>query len=132
MAPAQEKQVGGIKGFLLRAGKSFSAAGTVAGNWTWWLAQRGGRLGLVLASTSMVVLMPLLFEINREVGVRTCCKVSWYKGLESTIDFLPSVYELTSHVLTLLLCIRTLNILSNSDDCLGAHSSYRTSKPRPQ
>lgn len=69
MAPAQEKQVGGIKGFLLRAGKSFSAAGTVAGNWTWWLAQRGGRLGLVLASTSMVVLMPLLFEINREVGM---------------------------------------------------------------
>ena len=70
MAPSSERPVGGIKGFLTRAGKSFYAGGLLAKDWTWWLAQRGGQFGLVLASTSMVILMPLIFEINREVGVR--------------------------------------------------------------
>lgn len=41
----------------------------VSRDWSWWLAQKGGRVGLFLASTSMVVLMPLIFEINREVMV---------------------------------------------------------------
>ncbi len=41
----------------------------VTRDWSWWLAQKGGRVGLFLASTSMVVLMPLIFEINREVMV---------------------------------------------------------------
>mmetsp|Transcript_123289 Transcript_123289/g.356228 ORF Transcript_123289/g.356228 Transcript_123289/m.356228 type:complete len:111 (-) Transcript_123289:293-625(-) len=66
MAPT-DKTVGGIKGFFLKAGKSFQAGGEMARDWSWWLAQKGGRIGLVLASTSMVVLMPLIFEINREV-----------------------------------------------------------------
>ena len=62
--------VGGIKGFFMKAGKSFYSGGLLAKDWSWWLAQKGGRIGLVLASTSMVILMPLIFEINREVGVR--------------------------------------------------------------
>eukprot|EP00934_Nitzschia_sp_Nitz4_P008095 Nitzschia sp. Nitz4//scaffold128_size63911//60843//61269//NITZ4_006234-RA/size63911-snap-gene-0.63-mRNA-1//1//CDS//3329534877//8085//frame0 len=66
---AEDKPVGGIKGFFLKAGKSFSSAGTVAKDWSWWMVQKGGRLGLILASTSMVILMPLIFEINREVGM---------------------------------------------------------------
>jgi hypothetical protein len=69
MAPS-DKPVGGIKGFLMKAGQSFMTGGLVARDWSWWLAQKGGRIGLVLASTSMVILMPLIFEINREVTVR--------------------------------------------------------------
>jgi hypothetical protein len=63
------QEVGGIKGFFQRAGKSFSQAGGVAKDWSWLLAGYGARVGLFLASTSMVVLMPLIFEINREVLV---------------------------------------------------------------
>jgi hypothetical protein len=61
---------GGVKGFFMKAGKSFYAGGTVARDVSYWLLQKGGRIGLFLASTSMVVLMPLIFEINREVTVR--------------------------------------------------------------
>lgn len=64
-----KKEVGGIKGFFLKAGKSFAAGGVLARDWSWWLAEKGGRVGLILASTSMVILMPLIFEINREVTV---------------------------------------------------------------
>jgi hypothetical protein len=70
MAPSStDKQVGGIKGFFMRAGGSFYQGSLVAKDWSWWLAQKGGSWGLILASTSMVVLMPLIFEINREVQV---------------------------------------------------------------
>jgi hypothetical protein len=60
---------GGLKGFFQRAGKSFSQAGGLTKDWSYWLAGYGARFGLFLASTSMVVLMPLIFEINREVQV---------------------------------------------------------------
>jgi len=61
---------GGIKGFLTKAVKSFTAGGTVAKDCAYWLAQKGGQIGIILASTSMVILLPLIFEINREVQVR--------------------------------------------------------------
>jgi uncharacterized membrane protein (UPF0136 family) len=64
-----DKPVGGIKGFFMRAGVSFYSGGIMARDWSWWLAQKGGHWGLFFASTSMVVLMPLIFEINREVQV---------------------------------------------------------------
>jgi uncharacterized membrane protein (UPF0136 family) len=64
--------VGGIKGFFLKAGKSFTAGATLGREWSWWLVQKGGTVGLFLASTSMVILMPLIFEINREVQVFMC------------------------------------------------------------
>ena len=60
------KHGGGIKGFFYRAGNSFQKGFAVSRDWSWWVAQKGGKVGLFLASTSMVVLMPLIFEINRE------------------------------------------------------------------
>jgi len=69
MAASSDKPVGGIKGFFRKAGNSFYSAGVVARDWSWWLAQKGGHVGIILASTSMVILMPLIFEINREVQV---------------------------------------------------------------
>ena len=60
------QRTGGIKGFLERAGKSFQQGFDASREWSWWITQKGGTLGLFLASTSMVVLMPLIFEINRE------------------------------------------------------------------
>lgn len=77
------KEVGGIKGFLQRAGASFNQAGGVAKDWSWWLAGHGARWGLFLASTSMVVLMPLIFEINREIMVRNLLaqsEQSWHRS----------------------------------------------------
>lgn len=67
MAASSDKPVGGIKGFFWKAGNSFYSAGMQARDWSWWLAQKGGHVGIILASTSMVILMPLIFEINREV-----------------------------------------------------------------
>jgi hypothetical protein len=58
---------GGIKGFFNRAGNSFQQGFVFSKEWSWWLTQKGGTVGLFLASTSMVVLMPLIFEINREI-----------------------------------------------------------------
>jgi hypothetical protein len=60
---------GGIKGFFQRAYSSFGKGLQFSRDWSWWLAQKGGTVGLALASTSMIVLMPLIFEINREVMV---------------------------------------------------------------
>jgi hypothetical protein len=59
-------EVGGIKGFFQKAGKSFYAAGLFAKGTTWWLAVKGARVGFIVATTSMVTIMPLLFEIGRE------------------------------------------------------------------
>jgi len=70
MAPS-DRPVGGIKGFLTKAYKSFTTGGTVAKDWTYWLAQKGGEVGIVVATTAMVILLPLIFEINREQQVRT-------------------------------------------------------------
>ena len=64
-----DKQGGGIKGFFLRAGKSFYSGGIVDRDVSFWLAKQGGRWGLFIASTSMVILLPLIFEINREAQV---------------------------------------------------------------
>jgi len=68
MAGTKEKG-GGIKGFFNRAASSFQQGFQFSREWSYWLAQRGGTVGLFLASTSMVVLMPLIFEINREITV---------------------------------------------------------------
>ena len=67
---SSEKNVGGLKGFFIKAGKSFYQGGLVAKDWSYTAAQFGAKWGLILASTSMVILMPLRFEINREVQVR--------------------------------------------------------------
>ncbi len=59
-----------MKGFFTRAAASFQQGFQLSRDWGYWLAMKSGRIGLVLASTSMVVLMPLIFEINREITVR--------------------------------------------------------------
>ena len=75
---ARKSSTGGIKGFFERAGKSFTQGFEFSKDWSWWLAQKGGTLGLFLASTSMVVLMPLIFEINREAMVRAINNYYYY------------------------------------------------------
>jgi hypothetical protein len=70
MKTKNSKSTGGIKGFLQRAGKSFQVGGLLAKDWGFWLAKKSGRIGFILATTSMVVLMPLMLEIGREAQVR--------------------------------------------------------------
>ena len=69
---------GGVKGFFNRAASSFQKGFQVSREWSYWLAQKGGTVGLLLASTSMVVLMPLIFEINREITVRRFALTVFY------------------------------------------------------
>ena len=66
---SQSKE-GGIKGFLSRAGKSFYAGGLYVKEKSWMAAKMAGNVGFVVATTSIVVLMPLIFEIMREGQVR--------------------------------------------------------------
>eukprot|EP00584_Thalassiosira_punctigera_P010460 CAMPEP_0172531480 /NCGR_PEP_ID=MMETSP1067-20121228/4873_1 /TAXON_ID=265564 ORGANISM="Thalassiosira punctigera, Strain Tpunct2005C2" /NCGR_SAMPLE_ID=MMETSP1067 /ASSEMBLY_ACC=CAM_ASM_000444 /LENGTH=109 /DNA_ID=CAMNT_0013315865 /DNA_START=129 /DNA_END=458 /DNA_ORIENTATION=+ len=65
MPPSQPKE-GGIKGFLSRAGKSFYAGGLYFREKSWTVAKKAGNVAFVVATTSIVVLMPLIFEIMRE------------------------------------------------------------------
>jgi len=65
MPPSQAKE-GGIKGFLSRAGKSFYAGGLYFKEKSWTAAKMAGNFGFMVATTSIVVLMPLIFEIMRE------------------------------------------------------------------
>ena len=67
---SSSKASGGLKGFLQRASSSFLKAFDASKEYGSWFAHYGGQVGIFLASTSMVVLMPLIFEINREVMVR--------------------------------------------------------------
>uniref|UniRef100_A0A7S4A9Y4 Uncharacterized protein n=1 Tax=Pseudo-nitzschia australis TaxID=44445 RepID=A0A7S4A9Y4_9STRA len=67
MTQTNKSKGGGIKGFFNRAASSFQQGFQISREWSYWLAQKGGTVGLFLASTSMVVLMPLVFEINREI-----------------------------------------------------------------
>eukprot|EP00593_Proboscia_inermis_P016642 CAMPEP_0171311496 /NCGR_PEP_ID=MMETSP0816-20121228/21760_1 /TAXON_ID=420281 /ORGANISM="Proboscia inermis, Strain CCAP1064/1" /LENGTH=111 /DNA_ID=CAMNT_0011796309 /DNA_START=61 /DNA_END=396 /DNA_ORIENTATION=+ len=57
---------GGIKGFLGRANKSFYSGGLFIKDWGLWAAKKSARVGFVIATTSIVVLMPLIFELARE------------------------------------------------------------------
>mmetsp|Transcript_26233 Transcript_26233/g.75759 ORF Transcript_26233/g.75759 Transcript_26233/m.75759 type:complete len:111 (-) Transcript_26233:327-659(-) len=66
MAAKKSSGSGGIKGFLTRAGSSFYAGGLYAREKGVWLAQKAGRIGFIIATTSIVTLMPLIFEITRE------------------------------------------------------------------
>ena len=57
---------GGIKGFLTRASHSFYAGGLFIKEKGWVAAKMAGNVGFAVATTSIVVLMPLIFEIMRE------------------------------------------------------------------
>jgi hypothetical protein len=68
--PSSQPKEGGIKGFLSRAGNSFYAGGMYCKEKSWVAARMAGNLAFIVATTSMVVLMPLIFEIMREGQVR--------------------------------------------------------------
>ena len=68
---------GGIKGFLLRASSSFYAGGVFMKDKGWIVAKKAGNLGFMVATTSIVVLMPLIFEIMREGQVCLCVLLIW-------------------------------------------------------
>jgi hypothetical protein len=78
MAQTKDSGTGGVKGFFNRAASSFQKGFQFSREWSYWLAQKGGTIGLLLASTSMVVLMPLIFEINREITVRRFLLIAFY------------------------------------------------------
>ncbi|EEC43322.1 predicted protein [Phaeodactylum tricornutum CCAP 1055/1] len=66
----EPKSSGGLKGLLQRTGKFFYTTGVYArdkGSTAFkWGYQVGGQVAFAVATTSMVMLMPLLFEIARE------------------------------------------------------------------
>lgn len=85
--------VGGIKGFFQKASLSFSKGGTWLSTQTMWLSQKALYVGFVIASTSFITLMPLLFEIGRETQVRI-----------QKITTLPLMILAWWNVVLLLLC----------------------------
>ena len=70
MPSTSQPKEGGIKGFFTRAGSSFYAGGVYCKEKSWIAARKAGNLAFIVATTSMVVLMPLIFEIMREGQVR--------------------------------------------------------------
>ena len=65
----ESKPAGGIKGFLQKTGKAGLWAMETGSSLAQWTYRYGGQAAFILATTSMVVLMPLLFEITREAQV---------------------------------------------------------------
>jgi|EP00979_Chaetoceros_neogracilis_P015997 hypothetical protein len=70
MAAKRKTGGGGLKGFFSRASKSFMGGGLYAKDKSTWFAEKLCRIGFIVATTSIVVLMPLVFEIAREGQVR--------------------------------------------------------------
>jgi hypothetical protein len=62
---------GGLKGFFAKASHSFQAGGLWAKGWAQWGFHMSGKVGFVIASTSFVTLLPLIFEVSREGQVCT-------------------------------------------------------------
>ncbi|GAX24253.1 hypothetical protein FisN_4Hh046 [Fistulifera solaris] len=60
------KKSGGLKGILQRTGKFFYSGGLYAYQFAKVGYVYGGKVAFSVATTSMIVLMPLLFEIARE------------------------------------------------------------------
>jgi hypothetical protein len=67
------KPSGGLKGIIQKTGKSIFSAGLIARDYgtiaVRWGYKIGGNVAFVMATTSMIVLMPLIFESTREVQV---------------------------------------------------------------
>ena len=91
---------GGLKGFFQRAGSSFSAGGMIAKDYTYWLGLKGARIAFIFATTSIVVFMPLIFEISRETQViiythtYTCIYHLYYFNFTYTFVFSSSSYNI--------------------------------------
>jgi hypothetical protein len=65
-----KRSSGGLKGFFSRASKSFITGGIFAKDQSVWIMQKVARVGFIFATTSIVTLFPLIFEISREAQVR--------------------------------------------------------------
>jgi hypothetical protein len=70
---AKSKPVGGLKGLIQRTGQFCFASGV----YVWRIGctvgyQIGGKIAFSIATTSMVVFMPLILEISRETLVGWC------------------------------------------------------------
>ena len=63
---------GGLKGFFLKAGKSFYTGGIFAKDQSYKIASMLGKFGFIFATTCIVAFVPLVFEISREGQVRMC------------------------------------------------------------
>ena len=65
---------GGLKGLIQKTGKFFFATAVTArdyGKTAWQYGyQYGGRFAFIVATSSMVTLVPLMFEVAREAQVR--------------------------------------------------------------
>jgi hypothetical protein len=68
------KASGGLKGLIQRTGKVFYAAGLIARDYGTIAARLtyryGGSIAFAVATTSMIVLLPLVLESTREGQVR--------------------------------------------------------------
>ena len=84
---------GGIKGFLSRAGSSFYAGGLYVKEKGLWLAKMSGKVGFIIATTSIVTLMPLIFEITREGQVRPMSLI--FMGLLCDLYAFDAICSLT-------------------------------------
>ena len=76
MVAKRQTNGGGLKGFFSRASKSFMSGGLYTKDKSYWLAEKLAKVGFIIATTSIVVLMPLVFEIAREGQVRYLCILS--------------------------------------------------------
>jgi len=66
MSSNKKSGSGGLKGFFSRASKSFMSGGLYTKDKSNWIAEKLCRIGFIVATTSIVLLMPLVFEIARE------------------------------------------------------------------
>eukprot|EP00586_Coscinodiscus_wailesii_P013873 CAMPEP_0172499404 /NCGR_PEP_ID=MMETSP1066-20121228/126774_1 /TAXON_ID=671091 /ORGANISM="Coscinodiscus wailesii, Strain CCMP2513" /LENGTH=111 /DNA_ID=CAMNT_0013273133 /DNA_START=94 /DNA_END=429 /DNA_ORIENTATION=+ len=57
---------GGLKGFLTNAYASFAKGGGLIKQYGYMAAETGGKFAFIVATTSIIVFMPLIFEIVRE------------------------------------------------------------------
>lgn len=108
----ESKAAGGIKGFLQKTGKAGLWAFETGNSLAQWTYRYGGKAAFVLATTSMVVLMPLLFEITREG------QVGGWRSLQLNQE--GGIVVCTSHF-----CFHCLTDFGN-----GTHGSKRSSKER--
>jgi len=81
----KSSDVGGVKGLIQKATDFAVSTGTMLKEHSMVYAKKvylyGGSLTFAIATTSMVVLMPLLFEIAREGQVRNhyCVESCWQR-----------------------------------------------------
>lgn len=142
MAKSTLKEVGGIKGAVQRSGTwlldTAAQAKVIGFEYLKWGVKVGGSVSFALATTSMIVLMPLLFEISREGQVRTnfefrfCCVCSFWCPQAAP----KSVHATTTRLLCLSLCVEPLPYTAHCilcyhrDDTRRSLRSWKQNEPK--